>query len=115
MELLISYCLANHLLPLPFLHHSICSHFSLCTAQSTHSIDTNLTTLQMDEFGVLVESTGFKAQGKSTPIADLKTKTNTNNGGSQNFGINSSFDLKPTPVNQSKSEILVEWSWDPMG
>ncbi|CAL5417455.1 unnamed protein product [Camellia sinensis] len=57
----------------------------------------------MDEFGVLVESIGFKAQGKSTPMADLKTKTNTNNRGSRNFGINSSSDLKPTSVNQSKS------------
>lgn len=29
----------------------------------------------MDQFGVLVESIGFKAQGRSTPLADLKGKT----------------------------------------
>lgn len=34
----------------------------------------------MDQFGVLVESIGFKAQSKSTPLADLKGKTNINNG-----------------------------------
>lgn len=34
----------------------------------------------MDQFGVLVESIGFKSQSKSTPLADLKGKTNINNG-----------------------------------
>ncbi|XP_047324940.1 auxilin-related protein 1-like isoform X2 [Impatiens glandulifera] len=31
----------------------------------------------MDEFGVLVESIGFRAGGKSAPLADLKSKTKT--------------------------------------
>ncbi|KAL2520012.1 Chaperone DnaJ-domain superfamily protein [Forsythia ovata] len=45
----------------------------------------------MDEFGVLVESIGFKAQGKSAPMAKLKSKPNfnSNNGFPQNIGINS--------------------------
>ncbi|KAK1361405.1 Auxilin-related protein 2 [Heracleum sosnowskyi] len=39
----------------------------------------------MDQFGVLVESIGFKAQSKSTPLADLKGKNNGNNGFSPNL------------------------------
>ncbi|XAR55549.1 hypothetical protein NMG60_11035650 [Bertholletia excelsa] len=52
----------------------------------------------MDEFGVLVESIGFKAQGKSAPMACLKGKSNmkydsslnfSNYGKSQNYGDSS--------------------------
>ncbi|CAI9787046.1 unnamed protein product [Fraxinus pennsylvanica] len=50
----------------------------------------------MDEFGVLVESIGFKAPGKSAPMAKLKSKpnfnsgsSNSNNGFPQSIGINS--------------------------
>lgn len=39
----------------------------------------------MDQFGVLVESIGFKSQSRSTPLADLKGKTNINNGFSNNL------------------------------
>ncbi|PSS19899.1 Auxilin-related protein [Actinidia chinensis var. chinensis] len=56
----------------------------------------------MDEFGVLVESIGFKAQGRSAPMSDLKSQTKFSNGGS-NFGINSGFDAKPTSGNRPKS------------
>ncbi|GFY96559.1 RNI-like superfamily protein [Actinidia rufa] len=56
----------------------------------------------MDEFGVLVESIGFKAQGKSDPMSDLKRKTKFSNGGS-NLGINSGFDAKPTSRSRLKS------------
>ncbi|KAL1820236.1 hypothetical protein ACET3Z_015105 [Daucus carota] len=47
----------------------------------------------MDQFGVLVESIGFKSQNRSTPLADLKGKTHGNNGFSSNLGFNS----KPSP------------------
>ncbi|XP_059630683.1 auxilin-related protein 2 [Cornus florida] len=57
----------------------------------------------MDQFGVLVESIGFKAQGKSTPMADLKGKTNINNGVSRNFGMNLGFDSEPSSTNPSRS------------
>lgn len=43
----------------------------------------------MDQFGVLVESIGFKSQSRSTPLADLKGKTNVNNGFSSNLDFNS--------------------------
>uniref|UniRef100_A0A5B7AKI9 Putative auxilin-related protein 1 n=1 Tax=Davidia involucrata TaxID=16924 RepID=A0A5B7AKI9_DAVIN len=57
----------------------------------------------MDEFGILVESIGFKTQGKSAPMADLKGKTNINGGVSRNFGINLGFDAKPSSVNRPRS------------
>ncbi|XP_071694557.1 uncharacterized protein [Rutidosis leptorrhynchoides] len=47
----------------------------------------------MDEFGVLVESIGFKAHGKSSaPLADLRKKNThkTNNGFPKDIGIDSS-------------------------
>lgn len=50
----------------------------------------------MDEFGVLVESIGFRAQGKSAPLSDLKTK-------SRNLGLNSSFQTQP-PSNSTKTQ-----------
>ncbi|KAA8538408.1 hypothetical protein F0562_028046 [Nyssa sinensis] len=37
-------------------------------------------------------------------MADLKGKSNSNNGVSRNFGINSGFDNKPSSTNRSKSE-----------
>ncbi|XP_055829275.1 uncharacterized protein LOC129898670 [Solanum dulcamara] len=44
----------------------------------------------MDEFGVLVERYGVKVQGgKSTPMANLKAKTNSSNGFPSNLGFNS--------------------------
>ncbi|XP_058189714.1 auxilin-related protein 2 [Rhododendron vialii] len=51
----------------------------------------------MDEFGVLVESIGFKAQGKSAPLSDLKTK-------SRNLGLNSGFTPKP-PSNSANGSF----------
>ncbi|CAA3009895.1 Hypothetical predicted protein [Olea europaea subsp. europaea] len=57
----------------------------------------------MDEFGVLVESIGFKALGKSAPMAKLKSKPNfssSNNGFSQSIGINS------TTPNDSSSFVV---------
>ncbi|KAA8546441.1 hypothetical protein F0562_002820 [Nyssa sinensis] len=57
----------------------------------------------MDEFGVLVESIGFKTQGKSAPMADLKGRTNINNAVSRNLGINLGSDNKPSSVNRSNS------------
>lgn len=51
----------------------------------------------MDEFGVLVESIGFKAQGKSAPLSDLKTK-------SRNPGLNSGFTPKP-PSNSANGSF----------
>ncbi|GMP46800.1 hypothetical protein CsSME_00014825 [Camellia sinensis var. sinensis] len=58
----------------------------------------------MDEFGVLVESIGFKSPVKSTPLADLKSKNNKiNNGFPRNLGIHSGFDSKSSPVYNSNS------------
>ncbi|KAL7246190.1 hypothetical protein ACSBR2_001340 [Camellia fascicularis] len=58
----------------------------------------------MDEFGVLVESIGFKSQVKSTPLADLKSKNNKiNNGFPRYLGIHSGFDSKSSPVYNSNS------------
>ncbi|KAL7170486.1 hypothetical protein ACSBR2_035373 [Camellia fascicularis] len=58
----------------------------------------------MDEFGVLVESIGFKSQVKSTPLADLKSKNNKiNNGFPRNLGIHSGFNSKSFPVYNSNS------------
>ncbi|XP_052201756.1 auxilin-related protein 2-like [Diospyros lotus] len=54
----------------------------------------------MDEFGVLVESIGFKSQGKSAPMADLKSKTDVNGGVSRNFA---GFHAKSSAVNRPKS------------
>lgn len=50
----------------------------------------------MDQFGVLVESIGFKSQVKSAPLADLKGKNNINNGFPRNLGYNSDFNTKPS-------------------
>ncbi|KAF5955005.1 hypothetical protein HYC85_007861 [Camellia sinensis] len=58
----------------------------------------------MDEFGVLVESIGFKSPVKSTPLADLKSKNNKiSNGFPRNLGIHSGFDPKSSPVYNSNS------------
>lgn len=50
----------------------------------------------MDQFGVLVESIGFKSQVKSAPLADLKGKNDINNGFPRNLGYNSDFNTKPS-------------------
>ncbi|KAK2967891.1 hypothetical protein RJ640_012371 [Escallonia rubra] len=42
----------------------------------------------MDQFGVLVESIGFKAQGKSAPMADLKSNNNKSGISSNGFPLN---------------------------
>ncbi|CAK9152007.1 unnamed protein product [Ilex paraguariensis] len=57
----------------------------------------------MDEFGVLVESIGFKTPVKSAPMANLKGKTYLNNGFPQNLGLNSGFNTKPSSINRPKS------------
>ncbi|KAJ8557993.1 hypothetical protein K7X08_004759 [Anisodus acutangulus] len=50
----------------------------------------------MDEFGVLVERYGVKVQGgKSTPMANLKAKTNSTNGFPSNLGFNSGYTSDP--------------------
>ncbi|MCD7449918.1 hypothetical protein HAX54_002222 [Datura stramonium] len=50
----------------------------------------------MDEFGVLVERYGVKVQGgKSTPMANLKAKTNSSDGFPSNLGFNSGQNSDP--------------------
>lgn len=60
----------------------------------------------MDQFDVLVESIGFKSQGRSsTPIADLKGKTGINNGlynHQQNLGKTNS---KPSSMNSTSFDF----------
>lgn len=55
----------------------------------------------MDEFGVLVESIGFKAHGKSAPMAHLKSKPKSN------YSFNSGFpeNIGVSPANASKSSL----------
>lgn len=45
----------------------------------------------MDQFGVLVESIGFKSNGRSVPMADLKNKPKTNNGFPLDLGLKSDY------------------------
>lgn len=55
----------------------------------------------MDEFGVLVESIGFKAHGKSAPMAHLKSKPSSNYSFSGGFPEN----IGVSPANASKSSL----------
>lgn len=56
---------------------------------------------RMDEFGVLVESIGFKAHGKSAPMAHLKSKPKSN------YSFNSGFpeNIGVSSANSSKSSL----------
>ncbi|XP_073134272.1 uncharacterized protein [Henckelia pumila] len=54
----------------------------------------------MDEFGVLVQSIGFKANGKSAPMAKSKTKPNSHFNGSSGNSTSSFNDSSSLPVDE---------------
>ncbi|KAK6131523.1 hypothetical protein DH2020_034730 [Rehmannia glutinosa] len=54
----------------------------------------------MDEFGVLVESIGFKAHGKSAPMAKLKPKPESHFAGNTSINTPAFNDLSSLPVDE---------------